>query len=207
MWRLKTRKLLILRNARNAKNAQIAEVGYTAGTRGRVRRLLVAGQQTNITSIKLQSGFPSVRRKPAEESKLFEGTGALPRRQRVKFHFGVGIARLIRGMPSEFSRKGGLPIHAPASTASVSRKRSRAATAGEDPDRLARNRMVAPVLAGHVQSPRLICRKPLFGETITSDVRSTRRACASTVQASAQPRRACPLPLSVGSRQGLWPLP
>jgi hypothetical protein len=31
---LKTRKLLILRDAKNAKNAQIAEVRYTAGTRG-----------------------------------------------------------------------------------------------------------------------------------------------------------------------------
>ena len=48
--------------------------------------------------------------------------------------------------------------------------------------------------------------KPLQ-RAIIFDARSARRACALTVQASAQPRRACLPPLVAGSPRGLWPLP
>ncbi len=54
---------------------------------------------------------------------------------------------------------------------------------------------------------QLVCREPRFREAIIFDVRSARRACALTVQASAQPHRACLPPLAAGSRRGLWPLP
>jgi len=54
---------------------------------------------------------------------------------------------------------------------------------------------------------RLVCRTSLFRESLIFDVRSARRACALTVQASPRPRRACLPRLVAGIWRDLWPPP